>query len=46
MKLENWSTADYKFIGFERKMIQIEYRGIISETSFKAYHNEILILQR
>jgi hypothetical protein len=46
MKLDTTITEDYKFIGFESMLIQLEYQGILTETLIYPYNNKILILQR
>lgn len=46
MKLDITSTKEYKFIGFESILIQLEYRGILTETIIYNCNNKILILER
>lgn len=46
MKLDITSTKEYKFIGFESMLIQLEYRGILTETLIYPFTNKILILER
>ncbi len=46
MKLDTTITEDYKFIGFESMLIQLEYRGILTEMFIYHCNSKILILER